>query len=626
MEGCNTSESDEFEVGVISGAHRTSDTQHGNSFPSVKLERAATQSPVAAILKTAGEVRVAFSNKDSVDDFIRLNDEIAVNEAAKEESLDYTKAIWDIDKEEATKHLDEIKELMLAINKGKRRRDAALAAVAGFASMYASRSFESDTCIPIASHNATATAMNQQLSHFRFWHTRRNVRSYSQHLDAMETRALSSSSAGQERIFRPEESVAQYEDDFKRWLGARGVTVKSLESRPEVEQLFRHDFTALRAWELQQSRAAQQSCKLDDSSDSEEEGKSEKIGGTGIPSVGDSGEYEEVFQKWLRHRKLTLQMLLNHPEEERRYRQCYAYSRVRTHMKIRITNVTQTKPKSKQDPHKLNAHSIDMCSRNTKSTFSENGDTFPAAQMDALSATDTAVLIPPAHEDNLLAVIQQHRVVEADAEAQTLRQTEEPIVGSASVDLVPDSSALLNAAAEILARVERISTDLAKTRLVERYIRFTIRSCEGEETEIIDQVEEAIMTVNEVKMQRDKALADAMAHEWSGKEVELDKQPQLHVEMQMPEAGTHQELALLYGELLRNDKEVQDFQSKLITCLDAVDGKVTTQDAQIDDVARLVRELSAKLTGKTQLKSQCDALSIELLSISSILPARLLQI
>ncbi|KAG2999720.1 hypothetical protein PC119_g17146 [Phytophthora cactorum] len=129
-EGCNTSESDEFEVGVISGAHRTSDTQHGNSFPSVKLERAATQSPVAAILKTAGEVRVAFSNKDSVDDFIRLNDEIAVNEAAKEESLDYTKAIWDIDKEEATKHLDEIKELMLAINKGKRRRDAALAAVA----------------------------------------------------------------------------------------------------------------------------------------------------------------------------------------------------------------------------------------------------------------------------------------------------------------------------------------------------------------------------------------------------------------------------------------------------------------------------------------------------------------
>ncbi|KAG3165387.1 hypothetical protein PI126_g4682 [Phytophthora idaei] len=601
----------------------------------------------------------------------------------------------------------------------------------------------------------------------------------------MEIRALSSSSAGQERLFRPKESVAQYEDDFKRWLGARGVTVKSLESRPEVEQLFRHDFTALKAWELQQSRAAQQSCKLDASSDSEEEGEVREdwveqaflqcescarktppgdllrqpeqyqrirrrceLLRTEVMSVDDfnwrikqygpngymdpremlspvaivlrPGEtvekYEEVFQKWLRHKKMTLQILLNHPEEERRYRQCYAYSRVRTHMKIQDKQTSRRRSRSpsrihtssskwakfdstrrpykkcRDDPRdksprdhlpkdirlddfkrRGNYHTESVvpskksseemaylffeelgrglcngpgattgdqvltpstCAPETpKSTFSENGDTFPAAQMDALSATDTAVLIPPAHEDNLLAVIQQHRVVEADAEAQTLRQTEEPIVGSASVDLVPDSLALLNAAAEILARVERISTDLAKTRLVERYIRFTDQivvnetaisdvlahvakindNSEGEETEIIDQVEEAIMTVNEVKMQRDKALADAMAHEWSGKEVELDKQPQLHVEMQMPEAGTHQELALLYGELLRNDKEVQDFQSKLKTCLDAVDGKVTTHDAQIDDVARLVRELSAKLTGKTQLKSQCDALSIELL-------------
>ncbi|KAG3105531.1 hypothetical protein PI125_g13415 [Phytophthora idaei] len=590
----------------------------------------------------------------------------------------------------------------------------------------------------------------------------------------MEIRALSSSSAGQERLFRPKESVAQYEDDFKRWLGARGVTVKSLESRPEVEQLFRHDFTALKAWELQQSRAAQQSCKLDASSDSEEEGEVREdwveqaflqcescarktppgdllrqpeqyqrirrrceLLRTEVMSVDDfnwrikqygpngymdpremlspvaivlrPGEtvekYEEVFQKWLRHKKMTLQILLNHPEEERRYRQCYAYSRVRTHMKIQDKQTSRRRSRSpsrihtssskwakfdstrrpykkcRDDPRDKSPRdhlpkdirlddfkrrelgrglcngpgattgdqvlTPSTCAPETpKSTFSENGDTFPAAQMDALSATDTAVLIPPAHEDNLLAVIQQHRVVEADAEAQTLRQTEEPIVGSASVDLVPDSLALLNAAAEILARVERISTDLAKTRLVERYIRFTDQivvnetaisdvlahvakindNSEGEETEIIDQVEEAIMTVNEVKMQRDKALADAMAHEWSGKEVELDKQPQLHVEMQMPEAGTHQELALLYGELLRNDKEVQDFQSKLKTCLDAVDGKVTTHDAQIDDVARLVRELSAKLTGKTQLKSQCDALSIELLSISSILPARLLQI
>ncbi|KAG6612492.1 uncharacterized protein IUM83_03186 [Phytophthora cinnamomi] len=41
------------------------------------------------------------------------------------------------------------------------------------------------------------------------------------------------------------------------------------------------------------------------------------------------GKYESVFHKWLRFKGLTLETLQDDPEEERRYRQCYAYTRLR---------------------------------------------------------------------------------------------------------------------------------------------------------------------------------------------------------------------------------------------------------------------------------------------------------
>ncbi|ETL44074.1 hypothetical protein L916_05551 [Phytophthora nicotianae] len=136
---------------------------------------------------------------------------------------------------------------------------------------------------------------------------------------------------------------------------------------------------------------------------------------------------------------------------------------------------------------------------------------------------------------------------------------------------------------------------------------------EEEVAELIGQVEEAILTINEVEMQRDKALADVLVHKWSGKEAELnERQPQVLAEVPTPEAGCHQKLALLYGELLRNDKEIRALQSKLKTWLDAVNGKLTTHNAQIDGVASLVRDPPTQLTREEQVKSQCEALTDEM--------------
>ncbi|GMF29351.1 unnamed protein product [Phytophthora lilii] len=58
-----------------------------------------------------------------------------------------------------------------------------------------------------------------------------------------------------------------------------------------------------------------------------------------IPIILRRGEllstYERAFEKWLSFKHLTLKMLENDPEEERRYRQSYAYMRLRQEMKFR---------------------------------------------------------------------------------------------------------------------------------------------------------------------------------------------------------------------------------------------------------------------------------------------------
>ncbi|EEY58365.1 uncharacterized protein PITG_01026 [Phytophthora infestans T30-4] len=597
----------------------------------------------------------------------------------------------------------------------------------------------------------------------------------------METPALLPSSV--ECRLRSEESVAQYEDDFKRWLGARSVIVESLKDRPEVEQLFRHDFDNLRAWEQQQLQTIQQRSMSDDSPDSEEEGEVREDAGGQAPPVqfescvhktptanmllqpeqcqttrsrcellktevasvdrfnwrikhygpngymdptemlspiaivlrpGETVEtYEKVFQKWLWHKKLTLRILLNHPEEERRYRQCYAYSRVRQLERIKEMQMSRRRSRSRSrspnrihtittkrlkyderlespnkysrsvprgtspreyltkparlnnvkgqfkyhksepaDPRKVPPQEMASCFPNDlerrletsytepdakvadlvltpstcapetpKSVFYEHRDAFAtdeAEQHDPLSSTSTMVLIPPTQNANL-------------------KQPSEPFVdskgGRISDDLSPNSSAVLLAAAEILTGADGIVLDPVKSRLVEHYIRVTEQIVvnetaindalvhvaeinEEEAVQLVGQVAEAMLAVNEVKIQRDKVLAGVVAYEWSGKAADLDKQGQSQAEVQTAEAGSHQGLVLLYEELLQSDKVLQDLRSKLEACLEVVDSKGTAQDAQIDDVAHLIRQLSAKLAGNTRLKSQCEALSIGLLRCS----------
>ncbi|KAG7394737.1 hypothetical protein PHYBOEH_004711 [Phytophthora boehmeriae] len=190
-------------------------------------------------------------------------------------------------------------------------------------------------------------------------------------------------------LLLPNETLEQYEESFILWLGRRNVTVPSLQDEPIVERRFRLDFADSRAWELRRRNIASVASTshksavsnpdhheviADGTSASRSEGggkakpagrhpyqgirsrkellaksvmnvdqfsaRMEYFGPNGDMFAGSRlspiavvlrpyetlAEFELNFKRWLAMKKVSLNMLQDDPEEERRYRQCFAHA------------------------------------------------------------------------------------------------------------------------------------------------------------------------------------------------------------------------------------------------------------------------------------------------------------
>ncbi|EGZ27031.1 hypothetical protein PHYSODRAFT_320887 [Phytophthora sojae] len=175
-------------------------------------------------------------------------------------------------------------------------------------------------------------------------------------------------------LLLPRETVKLYEQSFELWLFKRNITLETLEGDPEVERLFRLDFAdsrikklrrrkmverlapptrsmsaattmnssrARKRYHYQGVRSRRELLRTSVVSVQELHRADEMEGPNGRMMVGEglrpipivldpcqSPEFYEVnFKRWLAKKKVTLDMLQDDLEEERRYRQCFAYAR-----------------------------------------------------------------------------------------------------------------------------------------------------------------------------------------------------------------------------------------------------------------------------------------------------------
>ncbi|RLN79036.1 hypothetical protein BBJ28_00007575 [Nothophytophthora sp. Chile5] len=189
-------------------------------------------------------------------------------------------------------------------------------------------------------------------------------------------------------LLRPGESTQQYDQHFKRWLAPEDLTLTSLDGDPIAERRFRLEFAWARAKELSAHPPMSQSTAVDASigtwsrasssflwrrstspvrrnaptgqpcvasrshtellatrvvSFEEFTQQMEQSGPDGPMRSGESlrpvavllrpwettSEFEQNFQRWLATKHVTLTSLKSDPNEERRYRQCFAFTRAR---------------------------------------------------------------------------------------------------------------------------------------------------------------------------------------------------------------------------------------------------------------------------------------------------------
>ncbi|KAE8979362.1 hypothetical protein PR003_g22546 [Phytophthora rubi] len=511
------------------------------------------------------------------------------------------------------------------------------------------------------------------------------------------------------------ESMIDYERDFERWLCIRNVTLNSLESYPEVERLFRLDYTNSKFMEIRRRNIAMETCpgqvsventnergvwkhnlgpNLRNSGDFLEyqglRGRSELLNACVVPPdvflqtmehYGPNGriqseqplraiaivlrpgettaEYEENFRRWLSKKKVTRAVLEQDPEEERRFRQCFAYARAyefkyRTRTRSEQHSLNQIFPRNnafgkgkkrpRQDVKTTPTPQIESASGCQLKQLDEVVTHTGEADNDADSCTSsTTISEPPFTPQSAddggpgdwrfpnVKLEQRVKIKQESRGNQAANSGHEDVTATIGIHAQASKSNadIYHAASLVLASSEEMDADSVEKDLVNDYVRscgeielneaaiqdslaHVKNMANVEIAETIRQIDELKEFVNQEKQRRDATLASVIAHEWKNKGNELEQlllESVGNEEVETP----HKNLVAIYEKLKQKRKEMVTLRIKLKNRLSWLKATDTDRDLQFQELRKISNTTAASMAYRSVLDEERRNLYLVLL-------------
>ncbi|ETL97250.1 hypothetical protein L917_05431, partial [Phytophthora nicotianae] len=498
-------------------------------------------------------------------------------------------------------------------------------------------------------------------------------------------------------LLGPNETMVEYERDFELWLAIRNVSLESLQGHPGVERLFRLDHSNSRYMERRRQYCGTKTqpvsyeergppdkwrhneeiiplnyCQerqfrtrselldwrlvspeaflraMEDFGPNGRMYRGEKLRPIAVvlrPGEASSG-YELNFQRWLSKKNLTLEMLHDDPEEERRLRQCFAYIRAyelmdRKCAMQRLKNQNARKELSMDRYSKRPRLEFDDVNTMDTSVFDQsvpvdNGmNSLSKAEDDAYSCASSTTISEPLYSptdfeaersgvrDNMVKN-EAHVISPGAGNCVVTATSEDGVVKPANADIYA-------AASKTLLKAKQVEADSVEHELIKDYLRVSRQAFRGEaaannsfsrtKTELLIHVDSATENSmhtgavrNELvgkKHRQNAALASLIAHEWRDKQENLQRGIQSLVGDS--EELSHDEVVAVYDKLQQNHDEILPLRIKLNNRLSWLKATDTDRDAQFQELREISRALDGKLAQRSMLRERGRLLCLDLL-------------
>ncbi|KAL3669692.1 hypothetical protein V7S43_005073 [Phytophthora oleae] len=265
-------------------------------------------------------------------------------------------------------------------------------------------------------------------------------------------------------------------------------------------------------------------------------------------------QYENNFKRWLSNKKkVKLSALKDDPEEERRFRQCFAYAMVRD-LKYRVRTHPQCST-SRNDPsfqvpgQILKRPRLELNMNNTSPMTGNEGikslKVLGAKEWeeDAISCSSSATISEPpltprsdvesletATDPCSSFVKMKHPQLLTGSDGTTFIDQCYATDGAIHVDMEILNSDIYQIASNLLVEADNLKVDSTAQQLIQSTKRIRLNeeaiqdslnyleSSSTEAAELARQVDELKVALNKEKERRDSVLACVIAHEWKSEE------------------------------------------------------------------------------------------------------------
>ncbi|POM66071.1 hypothetical protein PHPALM_18129 [Phytophthora palmivora] len=342
-------------------------------------------------------------------------------------------------------------------------------------------------------------------------------------------------------ILRPGEFVESYERLFRKWLNYRNVIYEALQSDPEEERRYRQSYAYLRAWQQKQRWRFLENSSSWNSWDRN--------------SSRDHGGGIKRKDRCSRNNRLRD---LDFPWERNHYEKFESRERRRNGKRLRLNSA---------DMESFNDGVINSTSSWNSSSTALSSPTPVCVELEKETGASghevagSGAIFCKLEQPNRHALDKppEHSEEDFNFVAVNVDTASEPGITSKHLD----PTDIIQASVELVTKAEQVGLDPAKLRLIEDYIHFhdqivvnevaiedllahiraTDTITEEESTENLSLIEEALVSVNEVKSKRALALAAIVGYD---DETLPAQHFQLTQENSVSDSDSHERLALVH--------------------------------------------------------------------------------